>query len=315
MSSKSIIHALKDELRLLHYRRWIYLLGLAVVAGCWIAQSGTTAQLQLEHDLFIGHVEQLTASGGSLEEALSAPTSVRQEGDRIVVENSVKHQYLQLCKTAAALTPAGMSATALDLVTFVVLPLAMMLLGCYLATYDISARTGKMIATRRPYWQATVARHAALLAIAIAATALTVTTGWALGRARESLVQATIAGFGFPLEVPTSAVSLAVKAGISCAITLFFGVLGHSLGALTRAFAWPMVACALVLFVAPFLWAADPRNVVSVLSLTGMEFWGQFRMRPPIPLSTENAVLLLIGYLCGALAITWWRQVRRPYFP
>jgi hypothetical protein len=107
----------------------------------------------------------------------------------------------------------------------------------------------------------------------------------------------------YQLTYPTSGSPLVLKLLTTALVCTFFGVIGYAIGFLTRSTSWPLVLAAAVLFLLPFVSVWDPRNLLAVVGSHVYDFWGQFVLRPPLPLSTWTALAALLGYLAAAALV------------
>jgi hypothetical protein len=221
------------------------------------------------------------------------------------IDNPLKYDYLEVGKSISALH--GFPATAgtlLDLLTFVVIPLAFVYFGAYSATFDRRAGTLKLRVAAADWptivlakLGSTVAAAAFLLAVILmTAAALATLGGLVLGDTRAD-------GFVYPVVTPPSVSPLTLQFAVSLGIATVFGAVGYAIGALTGSTSWPVVGAALILFLVPIQGAADPRNAMAVLGEHVFNFWGQFKLRPPAAMSLGAAGLVLITMLAVSVAV------------
>jgi hypothetical protein len=107
----------------------------------------------------------------------------------------------------------------------------------------------------------------------------------------------------YELVAPDPVAPVVLKLAMTTAVGFFFGVLGYAIGWLTRSSSWPMVLAAAVLFLVPFVSPWDPRNLIATLGQHVYDFWGQFELRPPLPVDPALAGVVIGGYLLAALAV------------
>ena len=101
---------------------------------------------------------------------------------------------------------------------------------------------------------------------------------------------------------------------MSAGIGIFFAVIGYALGLLTRGAPWALTVVTAALFVVPFLWQFDPRNLIMEVATRVFSFWGGFTAGPHIDTSLPVAFAGLCAYLAVALGIITlsvpWRRLR-----
>lgn len=304
MSMRHITRELVAELRYQHYSKRIYLLGLVLAAGVVIAFAGSFSHARAAHTFFLRQVETYEQNGESVEEALAGPVTVTTDGNQETVDNPLKYDFLQVGESLAALKGAAMVGTALDLVTFVFVPLAFLMYGAWLALYDDRTRTSRIRAVRGRWTIINAARVATIAIAASASVLLVAVLALLVAFLGSPAVQELEASMGYPTIVPEPISPLWTKLLLSLAIAVLFGVTGYATGLLTRSLSWPMVLAALALFLLPFVGTWDPRNLLAAVGRNVYDFWGQFELRPPLPVDTGAAVLGLLGYAVVAIGVS-----------
>ncbi|MGV1003492.1 MAG: hypothetical protein ACOYEV_01745 [Candidatus Nanopelagicales bacterium] len=299
----SISRQLRAELRYLHYTRSLLILLGLLAAGVAIATSGSVSSARSSHEFFVGQVATFEKNGISLEDALRTPVTVTGEGGMETIDNPLKYDYLAVGQSVRAVQGIALVGTALDLVTFIFAPLLFLMLGANLATYDRTSRTLALRASRERWGRVTAGKILALVAIAAMATAAVAILALIAAAVASPSVHGLMNDINYDLAVPESKSPLILKLLMTSMVCTFFGVVGYAVGVVTRSASWPMVLAALALFLMPFVTRWDPRNLLAVMGSRVYDFWGQFEMRPPIPLGSGTALAVLLGYLAGAGAV------------
>ena len=299
----STTRVLAAELRYLLYARHAVTVLALLAAGVAVAASGSVSSARAAGEYFERQVVVFEQNGVSLGEALNAPLTITREGAMETIDNPLKYDYLQVAAAVSAVRGVAMVGTALDLVTFIVAPLLFLVLGANLATYDRASGTLALRAARERWVRVTVGKMLALGVLAVAATAAVAVLALVAAAAVSPTVAGLTRDLGYGLIPPESTSPLGLKLLMTMLVCVFFGVLGYAIGVATRSASWPMVLAALALFVLPFLSRWDPRNLLAVLGSGVYDFWGQFEMRPPIPLAGGTALVALGAYLAAAVAV------------
>lgn len=299
----STTRALAAELRYLLYARYLLVMLGVLAVGVAIATSGSLSSARSAHTYFVRQVAVFEQNGVSLAESLNAPLTITRDGAMETIDNPLKYDYLQVGESVNAVQGVAMVGTALDLVTFIVAPLLFLVLGANLATYDRVSGTLAFRASRERWVRVTVGKMLALVALAVIATGAVAVLGLVAAAVVSPSVGALTRDITYGLVVPETTSPLPLKLLMTALVCTFFGVVGYATGVATRSASWPMVLAALALFLLPFVSRWDPRNLLAVLGARVYDFWGQFEMRPPIPLEGGTALAVLLGYLAAAAAV------------
>jgi hypothetical protein len=302
-SLNSTVRQLGSELRLLHHSRRISVVLFVAAATVVVAFTGSVSAAASAHRFFLDRVAYFGEQGVTLADALRAPLHVTQSGHMEENDNPLKYDYLQVSTHVQALRGVAMVGTALDLVTFVAFPLLFLVLGSHLATYDRTSGTLKLRASRERWSRIAAAKVLALGVVSAAATAFVGAFALLVAYAGSPWVDRMTQGIDYQLATPPSVSPLAVKLLTTAGVGLLFGVIGYAVGVVTRSASWPMVLASAVLFVVPFFAPWDPRNALAVLGRHVYDFWGQFEMRPPLPLSTGAAWAVVLGCLASSASV------------
>lgn len=299
----------RAELLFLHFSRRLLLVVLVLLAGVVVSFTGSVTAASSANANFVRQVAEFEGNGVSLEDALKAPTSVTRNGSAETIDNPLKYDYLVVAKAVAAVDGAAMAGTALDLSTFIVIPLLFLVLGAGIADHDRASGSSQLRASRER-WGVVVAAKVMVLGLVAVGAALLVTVG---GLAATVVGSSSVArlrrDISYDLVVVTPS-PLVPKVFMTVLVALVFGLAGYAIAWLTRSTSWPMVAVALALFVLPFLTAWDPRNVLAVLAVGVYDFWGQFQLRPPIEMVHGTALVAALGYT-SAVALVVALSARR----
>lgn len=299
----SISRQATAELRFLLYSRRLLVVALVLMAGVAIAFSGSLSQARSAHENFVREVATYESHGITLEDALAAPVTVRTTSSGETIDNPLKYDYLEVGRSLAALQGLGMVGTALDLVTFIVIPLTFLVLGAGMATVDRSTGTASWRGIRERWPRVAAAKLLVLGIVGLGAAVLTALLGLVASVVGSSAVAGVRDGIDYALA-PATPSPVLPKIAMTALVGLLFGVLGYALGAVTRSASWPMVLAGVALFVLPFVSAWDLRNLLAVLGSGVYDFWGQFEMRPPIEVGTLAAVVAVGCYLAAAGVVT-----------
>lgn len=299
----STTRELRAELRYLLYGRHLLVVLGVLAVGVAIATTGSLSNARSAQTAFVRQVALFESNGITLEESLNAPLTITRDGGMETIDNPLKYDYLQVAQSVHAVQGTALVGTALDLVTFIVAPLLFLVLGANLATYDRTSRTVAFRASRERWVRVTVGKMVTLAVVAVGATVSVAVLGLVAAVVTTASTAALTRDIPYDLVVPESTSPLVLKLLMTALVCTFFGVVGYAIGVLTRSASWPMVLAALALFLLPFLSPWDPRNLLAVLGSGVYDFWGQFEMRPPLPIEGTTALLALLAYLAGAAAI------------
>lgn len=292
-----------SELRLLTYSRYLHVILAVLAVGVIISFTGSVSAARSAHTSFVREVATYESNGVTLAEALAAPMSVTTDGDQETIDNPLKYDYLELGKSVHAVQGMAMIGTALDLVTFIVIPLLFLIVGSYLSNVDRLARTALFRAARERWVAVTAGKVVTIGVLAVIAPVTVAVVALAAGAIGSGSVASLTARIGFDLVYPSTQSPLALKMVATAGVCLLFGVFGYAIGFITRSISWPMILAAAALFLVPFVSAWDPRNLMAVVGSQVYDFWGQFQMRPPIPLPTATAAITLGVYLVVGMAV------------
>jgi hypothetical protein len=299
-STSSTLRQLRSELLYLHFTKRLYVVLLVIAAGVGIAFTGSVSAAASAHSFFLERLKFFALQGVSLADALKAPLTVTRSGSLENIDNPLKYDYLEVSTHVEALRGTHMIGTGLDLVTFAVLPLLFLILGAHLANYDRTSGTLKFRASRERWSRITMAKVLTLAVMSTVATALVGVCALVVSAAGSPLVDRATRGIDYDLVTQPSVSPLVVKLLATAVVAMLFGVAGYAVGVITRSTLWPMIAAAGVLFVVPFASRWDPRNALAVLGAEIYDYWGQFEMRPPLPLSTPLASAVVLGCFAAA---------------
>lgn len=301
-STTHVLRELRAELLIVRYTRLAWVTAAVLAAGALAAYLGSRSHALAAVTSFEQQVSRFAAEGITLESALAAPVSITVSGGSQTIDNPLKYDFLQLSSAVQAVEPGAMAATALDVVTFLVVPLLFLFLGTRIALVDRAAGTVGFRAARAPWGSIVAAKGLALAVLAWCSALLTAVLGWATGLLGQLVAGSVRSQVPYPLVVDEGN-PLWAKVLMTAAVGLAFGLVGYALGAVTGSGSWPLVLAALALFVAPFAASGDPRNVMAVFGSRIYDFWGQFELRPPLPLDPGTAVLALAAYVFGIVAV------------
>lgn len=296
----------RAELLLFVHTRGAWVVSAVIAAGVVLSYVGSRSHAMAAVRSFEAQVARFAEEGITLEQSLAAPVSVVTSGGSETIDNPLKYDFLQLSSAVQAVEPASMAGTALDFTTFLVIPLLFLFIGTRLALVDRAAGTVGFRAARERWSTIVLAKSVVLAVVAMAAALLTATLGWVVavvGRAFAGVVRDEVA---FPLVVGDGN-PLWAKAAMTTGVALLFGLAGYLSGAITRSTSWPLVLAALALFMAPFVVMWDPRNLMAVFGVRVYDFWGQFVLRPPLPIELGTAgvlAALYAGVLVAGVAVT-----------
>lgn len=296
--------ALKAELRYLAYSRTVLVLCAVVGLGAGVAFVSSLGAARSAHDNFVHQVQVFEANGITLESALAAPVVVTANGNAETIDNPLKYDYLQVGEAVHAVDGIlPFVGTALDFVTFIVIPIVMIAIGLFVATNDRKNRTLKLRASRERWSDLVLGKFLAITAMAAVATVATAVAAAVIAIAGSPAVAALNGAIEYQIVEPNSMSPLALKLVLTMAFALFFGVLGYATGVVTGSTSWPLVIFTALLFLLPFMSIWDPRNLMAVLGSQVYDFWGQFRMRPPLEAGLTTSALALVGYGAVVLAL------------
>lgn len=293
---------------------WAALAGVMLLSTL-AAFSGSVSLARSEHARFVADVAAYAARGLPLADALAAPVHVTREGATETIDNPLKYDYLHLGELFHSVSsPSAMIGTSLEFATFLVLPLCFIFVGAAVATLDRSAGTLKLRASRDGFGDIMAGKLASLVVAAVVAVAMVALCASLVAVLGAVVVDGLREDLDIALLAPAAPHPLALKLLFAAGVAVFFGLVGLALGALTRSVTWPLVACALALFVLPFTTRWDPRNLLAVVGAQVFDFWGQFQLRPPIAGVSPGGAFLALTAVAGAaaaLAVVFPRPKRR----
>lgn len=297
------IRQVRSELAYLLYSRVLLIVGAVLAAGVVFAFVGSVSHAKSAHESFVNQVREYADRGISLESVLAQPVAVTRSNGQETIDNPLKYDFLELGKSVHAVQGTAMISTALDFVTFLVVPLLFLILGGYLANVDRRTRTSMIRGARERWAWVTAGKVLALAIVSLIAPVFVALVALLAGAIGSGTVDRLVSDIGFPLVAPTAQSPIPLQAITTAAIGFFFGVLGYAIGFVTRSSSWPFVLAAAALFALPFISAWDPRNLLAVVGSQVYQFWGQFKLRPPMELDTGTAIAALLGYLVAALLV------------
>lgn len=311
--TRSIFRQLRIDFGYLYFSRYLYVVFGVVAIGVIVAFTGSVSNARSAQADFVHQVSVFESHGVSLADALSAPLTVTRDGSMETIDNPLKYDYLNASRSVEAIQGTNMIGTALDLVTYIVLPLVLLILGANLAHYDRTSGTLKFRAARERWARITFAKVICILIVSAMAAGFVVAFSLLVSLAGSASVAAITRGIDYDLAASASVSPLPAKLAMTVLVSLFFGVTGYVIGAITRSTSWPMVFAAAVLFLVPFVSRWDPRNLLAVLGGRIYDFRGQFEMRPPIPLPVSTALFAMLAYFGAvALAVAIAARVSKP---
>lgn len=300
------------ELRLLHYSG-VWILSLPLVLSAAAAYAGSRSSVRTRADDFERLAGQYRAEGVSMDDVLAAPTSVTvHEDGSETIENPLKHDFLELSDLIAATDPVHMPATALDLTTYLVFPLAFLFVGAWMANVDRGTRAVDWRASRQAWASVACAKFIAVAVVAVVAIITTALAGMVIGSVAELLFGPVNEELPIPAASETPRPFL-VKCAVSILFAALWGLLGYLIGYVTRSFSWSILLAALFLFVVPFMGKWDPRNAQAVLGHHVYDFWGQFKVRTAIPMSGLE-MAISFGLMGVLIVVGLVRAARRPRY-
>lgn len=292
LPTTAITRTLRADLLYLYYSRAILGIGLFMAAGATVAFTGSVSAAQSSHKAFLQQVDTFERNGISLEDALAAPMTVTVEDGRETIDNPLKYDYLQVGESVRAVDGVvPFVGTALDLVTFIVIPLVMIALGLHVATVDRRAGTIKLRASRDRWADLVVAKLLALLTASVLATFCTVLAAATIALLGSPLTAAATGDINYALVTPESTSPLLAKLALTTLVAMLFGLVGFATGAVVGTTSWPLAMYGLALFLLPFASPWDPRNLLASIGANVYDFWGQFELRPPLPIDAAAAAV------------------------
>jgi hypothetical protein len=299
----------RAELLFLHFSRRLLLVGLVLLAAVVVSFTGSVSAASSANDNFVRQVAVFEKNGVALEDALKAPMSVSRDGPAETIDNPLKYDYLGVAKAVASVHGTAMAGTALDLSTFIVIPLLFLVLGAGIARHDPASGSSQIRASRERWGVVVVAKVAVLGLVAGGAALLVAVGGLVAPVVGSATVDRLRSDISYDLAVVTPS-PLLPKVVMTVLVAVAFGLAGYAIAWSTHSTSWPMVAAALALFTLPFLTAWDPRNVLAVLGYGVYDFWGQFQLRPPIQMAHSTALVAALGYT-AAVALMVAASARR----
>ena len=275
---------------------------LVLLAGVVVSFTGSVTSASSANANFVRQVAVFEKNGITLEDALKTPSSVTRNGSSETIDNPLKYDYFVVAKAVAAVDGTAMAGTALDLSTFVVIPLLFLMLGAGMASHDRVSGSSQIRASRER-WGVVVAAKVVVLGLVAVGAPLLVAVGGLLAPVVASAPVDRLRGevsYDLAAVAPSP---LLPKLIMTAMVAIAFGLAGYAIAWITRSTSWPMVAAALGLFVLPFVTAWDPRNVLAVLADGVYDFWGQFQLRPPIEMAHGSALAVAVGYLTALMVM------------
>lgn len=308
---QQLVDEVRHEFRLwFHQKIWLLaLVPLVLTAG--ISYSASRSDVRLKAEQFEQLAQSYRAEGLDVSEALARPAGVTTASDGSqTIDNPLKYDFVELSNGVRAVEPTAMAGTALDLTTFLAIPLVFLLMGAWSAVVDRAHGTILWRAARTTWTNIPVAKLVTLTVSAFLAALAVALCGVAVGWVGELAFGSMRGVAEYPLIDP-QARPLSGKLLMTTAVGAVFGCLGYVIGTVTGSYSWPMVICAVILLLVPYLGAWDPRNVLTVLSVHVYDFWGQFSLRPPMGMSVRVAIMYSAAFV-AVLAVAFAWTSRRP---
>lgn len=301
--TQSITRQTAFELKYLFYSKLLY----AAIAFLFLVSYGAVLSCldnaRQSGKKFARQVKLHEEHGESIAEALKAPTETIIVDGQEIVKNALKYYLIELSNSLEALTTQGLVGSALEFSTFLAFPLLFALFGAFLATRDTRAQTIHIRASLENRGRIVLSAFVTMLLSALGAIIVVAVAAVVLGAIHSGQIEELRHSIDFETLTPESRMHILGKVGFSVLVSMFFGVWGYALGYLTRSALVPTIAATLYLFVLQFFSALDPRNLLTHLSMGAFDYWGGFKIRPPIEVTTTVAVAMLIVYSAIPLAI------------
>lgn len=207
-----IFRELLNEIRYWRFSRWMYVLVAVVATGACLSFVAATSYAQAAHEQFLRSVATHEANGTTLAEALAAPTTVTREGDAETIDNPLKHDFLQLAQAVHVVKGSGPAVSAaLDFVTFLVIPLAFLIVGATSATYDRRFGTMKLRAARARWGHISAAKLLSIVVLAVLAVFAVVVSAAAVSLLGRAWAADMLTAVDYPLPPPESSSPWVVK--------------------------------------------------------------------------------------------------------
>ena len=301
-SMTRIARQVRAELCFQLFSRRLLLVAVVLFGGVVVSFTGSVSSASSANASFIRQVAVFEEHGITLEDALATPSSVTRNGSSETIDNPLKYDYLVVSKAMAAVHGTAMAGTALDLSTFVVIPLLFLILGAGTASHDRISGASQIRASRERWGAVVTAKVVVLGLVSVAAPLFVAVAGRLAPVVASTPVDRLTGDISYDL-VPVGASPLLPKLVMTAMVAFAFSLAGYAIAWLTRSTSWPLVAAALGLFVLPFVAAWDPRNVLAVLAAGVYDFWGQFQLRPPIAMTHSAALAAAVGYLVALVVL------------
>lgn len=291
------------ELKYLLYSKFLYAAVAFLLFVSYGAVLSCMNNVRQSSEHFARRVKTYEEHGESIAEILKAPTEIIDIGNQGIIKNPLKYDFIEMSNALEALTGQGLAGSTIEFSTFLAFPLLFALFGAFLATRDIRAQTIHIRASLENRGRIVLSAFVTMLLSALGAITVVAVAAVVLGAIHSGQIEELRHSIDFETLTPESRMHILGKVGFSVLVSMFFGVWGYALGYLTRSALVPTIAATLYLFVLQFFSALDPRNLLAHLSMGVFDYWGGFKIRPPIEVTTTVAVAMLIVYSAIPLAI------------
>ena len=280
---------------------------VAVLLGSGVAIIGGFSAARNADHRVVMDLGFAATTGGTLEDALSEPYSVEQQGDQTTISNPLHYHYVAAINSIRAISggPIPVISGIVEAVAFLIMPLALAFFGASSASDDLRQRTMKLRAAGDSWRAITVGKLLTIPAVSVVAVVITVLIGLIASLIIRQDMLGLSSGIVYDMAYGSQGAPLVLKLLFAWVMGTFFGVLGYALGAIFRSRLWVTVLAAVFLLAVTFLGRADPRNCLLVLGSSVTDGWGALTLNAPIPLGKTAAVGIVAAYLVVALVLAF----------
>jgi hypothetical protein len=272
-------------------------------------------QLKSSYQLYQQSLQSYEVHGESIKDAMAAPSIVTEQSDgfgsnSMTVENTLRYDYDQTALLLFMNNPKNLPSQALELISFVIIPIVFGIYGTYLATYDHKYKTIKIKALQNNWVQVIISKQLSVLGFSIVILPIILLCSYVFG---WIVYPATVNGIPtdiFILE-KTPVENLLMQYLLCLTICNIFSTLGFLLGTALKSFiASSMIIIAYNVFI-PVLGKYDLKNIIAVLGHKVFNFNGSFKLFEPKQTSLMEASLYVITVVVFSSAVTYYISTRQ----
>lgn len=316
MSIKNIYNIFKKELAFQSYSKMLVMLLLPLLfisSGYIYVHYKNTID---SYQQFKKTEDEYKELGIDIKQALASPVKVKEgelkseDGDGEIVENILRFDYENFVLSLHHLEPKQSVIMTLELMGFIIFPLAFTLYAIYISSYDIRFKTVKVKAVSHDWKSVLLAKQCSVYMVMAAAVIAVVCTAYV-----SSFVFYSLASRAIPVgEFTKPAVSksnIPLQLVVVLAVSFIFSTVGFYLGVLFRSFITPALLYIVYSLLIPALGRFDLKNLLSNLGHAVFSFSGGFKLFTPVKVDMIPVVIILAASIGLLSAVTYYMAHRQ----